>query len=64
MNPDRVGRIPPPTRRLVVRKANSQRDLRPITERVRIHVVFTPFFERNMGSFHFQSCLLLDKFAD
>ena len=40
MNPDRAGRIPPPTRRLVVRKANSHRDLRPLTERVSVHVVF------------------------
>ena len=40
MNPDRAGRIPPPTRRLVVRKANSHRDLRPITERVSFHVIF------------------------
>jgi ribosomal protein S16 len=43
MNPDRAGRIPPPTRRLVVRKANSHRDLRPITERVGFHVVFIAF---------------------
>lgn len=41
MNPDRAGRIPPPTRRLVVRKANSHRDLRPITERVSFHVVLS-----------------------
>lgn len=34
MNADRAGRIPPPTKRLVVRKANSHRDLRPLTERV------------------------------
>lgn len=43
MNPDRVGRIPPPTRRLVVRKANSHRDLRPLTERVGLDVVFIQF---------------------
>ena len=35
MNPDKVGRIPPPTRKLVVRKANSHRDVRPLTEWVR-----------------------------
>ena len=34
MNSDKVGRIPPPTKRVVVRKANSHRDLRPLTERV------------------------------
>ena len=40
MNLDRVGRIPPPTKKLVVRKANSHRDLRPVTERVRKRVLF------------------------
>lgn len=30
------GRVPPPTRKLVIRKANSQRDLRPISERVSV----------------------------
>ena len=36
MNLDKVGRIPPHTKRVVVRKANSHRDLRPLTERVTI----------------------------
>ncbi|KAJ7357496.1 Mitogen-activated protein kinase-binding protein 1 [Desmophyllum pertusum] len=47
MNPDRVGRIPPPTRRLVVRKANSHRDLRPITERATLEKVLGLTVSRN-----------------
>ncbi|RMX55508.1 hypothetical protein pdam_00024122, partial [Pocillopora damicornis] len=47
MNPDRLGRIPPPTRRLVVRKANSQRDLRPITERATLDKVLGLTVSRN-----------------
>ncbi|XP_048586739.1 mitogen-activated protein kinase-binding protein 1 isoform X2 [Nematostella vectensis] len=33
------GRVPPPTRKLVIRKANSQRDLRAITERITLEKV-------------------------
>ncbi|KAL9954783.1 hypothetical protein ACROYT_G042360 [Oculina patagonica] len=47
MNPDRVGRIPPPTRRLVVRKANSHRDLRPLTERATLDKVLGLTVTRN-----------------
>ncbi|XP_020618464.1 mitogen-activated protein kinase-binding protein 1-like isoform X2 [Orbicella faveolata] len=47
MNPDRAGRIPPPTRRLVVRKANSHRDLRPITERATLEKVLGLTVSRN-----------------
>ncbi|KAK2561059.1 Mitogen-activated protein kinase-binding protein 1 [Acropora cervicornis] len=39
MNSDKVGRIPPPTKRVVVRKANSHRDLRPLTERATLEKV-------------------------
>ncbi|KAK3723600.1 hypothetical protein QZH41_019315 [Actinostola sp. cb2023] len=33
------GRVPPPTRKLVIRKANSQKDLRPISERLSLEKV-------------------------
>lgn len=39
MNLDKVGRIPPHTKRVVVRKANSHRDLRPLTERATLEKV-------------------------
>lgn len=61
MNPDRAGRIPPPTRRLVVRKANSHRDLRPITERVSFHVIFISLVQMRWArsiQYHGCRCLL------